>query len=617
VEGNGGDLHTFRAAALLVHDFALTDEEAWPLLLEWNESCQPPWDESDLRAKLHGGGKYGKADYGCKRALDAVEAAKKLIADWQAAGSSETEMPKMVAQVRPLAAGCGDPVKLALIERELVAATGFKPRSLGLPKTKLAMASPARGEILVTSDVARIADESTAAIAPRVFQRNGALCEVVRAERTFIHDVEPARVVDLMSQSAKFVRNDEAKGMIAMSPPAPVAAIIHARRGHDRVRIIEAVTTAPIFLADGSILSQRGYNEQARVFLEPNVEVAVADAPTLADARAAVALFRDLLCDYRLASAADFSAWLAGLLSPLVKAATGNAPSPLVCISASSAGAGKTLLTDVISRVITGVAAEVRPYNPKDPGEWGKRLTAFVRMATAINVLDNVNGPFGDDALDRLITSSTWSDRLLGASDAPPLPNVGTWFATGNNIEPVADTVRRVLMCRLVVDTERPQERSGFKRPLLAEYAQEHRAELLSAALTILRAYHVAGRPDQNLPAWGSFTAWSALVRGALVWAGCDDPFLTQQRAAAELNEPENDAHDFWMQMIAASDGTPANIVLLANQRGAREVLGNREDITALYLRRFLGRFIDKPRGGRRIVRERSTAGTIYAVEPV
>jgi hypothetical protein len=71
------------------------------------------------------------------------------------------------------------------------------------------------------------------------------------------------------------------------------------------------------------------------------------------------------------------------------------------------------------------------------------------------------------------------------------------------------------------------------------------------------------------------------------------------------------------MQMIAASDGTPANIVLLANQRGAREVLGNREDITALYLRRFLGRFIDKPRGGRRIVRERSTAGTIYAVEPV
>jgi putative DNA primase/helicase len=41
--------------------------------------------------------------------------------------------------------------------------------------------------------------------------------------------------------------------------------------------------------------------------------------------------------------------------------------------------------------------------------------------------------------------------------------------------------------------------------------------------LTILRAYHVPGRPGRPTPL-GSFEAWSDLVRGALLWLGCDDP---------------------------------------------------------------------------------------------
>ncbi len=150
-----------------------------------------------------------------------------------------------------------------------------------------------------------------------------------------------------------------------------------------------------------------------------------------------------------------------------------------------------------------------------------------------MRAFDNCNGAFGDENLDRLITSAIWSDRILGASDAPPLPNVTTWLATGNQIEPHGDTVRRVLMCAIEVDTERPQERTGFRLDLEGGYATEHRSELLTAALTILRAYHVAGRPAQELPSWGSFTAWSALVRGAIKWIGLPDPYETQHRAMA------------------------------------------------------------------------------------
>jgi len=611
VQGEGGDAHTFIAAAMLVHDFALTDAEALPLFEEWNETCSPPWSADDLEAKLRGGGKYASRPYGCRRSLDAVASARALIEAWQST-SSEEGMIELIAQVRHFAAICGDTARHALIVRDLSAATGLTARALALPRPTVTEDSPP-GSIEVTPALHEVADKAIAAIAPRVFARNGVLCEVVKAtERTFINDLEPAGIIDLMSRSAKWVRQDE-KGVVVQAPPAPVAAILHARRMHPRIRCLEAVTSAPVFLADGTILQTRGYNAQARVFLEPSVTVDVPDEPTREDARNAIRMFRTLLSDFKFAARGDFSSWLAGLLSSLVKSATGNAPGPLICVTASSAGAGKSLLTEIASRIIDGKPAEIRPYNPKDAGEWGKRVTAFVRAGTPISVFDNVNGPFGDETTDRLVTSSTWSDRVLGASDAPPVAIVTTWWATGNNIEPQGDTVRRVLVVRLEVDTERPQERTGFAVKDIRSHALDHRSDLLSAALTILRAYHVAGRPPQDLPAWGSFERWSALVRGALVWAGLTDPFVTQQRAALQLHEPENEAHDFWLSILESTDGTVPSVVAAANSRGASEVLGVRDSITPFTLKKFLRRFVDKPRAGKRIRR----SGSRFYVEAV
>jgi hypothetical protein len=52
VSGQGGHNATFRAACILTQRFSLAFPEAWPLLLEWNERCSPPWSESELRHKL-------------------------------------------------------------------------------------------------------------------------------------------------------------------------------------------------------------------------------------------------------------------------------------------------------------------------------------------------------------------------------------------------------------------------------------------------------------------------------------------------------------------------------------------------------------------------------------
>jgi hypothetical protein len=52
ISGQGGHDATYRAARTLVNDFGLTYAEAWPLLVQFNRRCQPPWSEPELRHKL-------------------------------------------------------------------------------------------------------------------------------------------------------------------------------------------------------------------------------------------------------------------------------------------------------------------------------------------------------------------------------------------------------------------------------------------------------------------------------------------------------------------------------------------------------------------------------------
>ena len=52
IAGMRGHDRTFRVACVLVIKFGLSLEEAWPLFLEWNEQCEPPWSEKELLHKL-------------------------------------------------------------------------------------------------------------------------------------------------------------------------------------------------------------------------------------------------------------------------------------------------------------------------------------------------------------------------------------------------------------------------------------------------------------------------------------------------------------------------------------------------------------------------------------
>jgi hypothetical protein len=99
-------------------------------------------------------------------------------------------------------------------------------------------------------------------------------------------------------------------------------------------------------------------------------------------------------------------------------------------------------------------------------------------------------------------------------------------FATGNNITFRGDMVRRGLVCNLEALDERPELRV-FQRDAL-EIAADNRGVYVAAALTIVRAYLAAGSPKVCGP-FGSYAAWSTLVRSPLIWLDEPDPIISME----------------------------------------------------------------------------------------
>jgi putative DNA primase/helicase len=202
---------------------------------------------------------------------------------------------------------------------------------------------------------------------------------------------------------------------------------------------------------------------------------------------------------------------------------------PLHGYDAPSPSTGKTLGAQVPALATMGHRAPELTIG-WDEAEFEKRLVGVLQAGDPIAILDNVKGrPVEGQFLDAMLTSPMVQSRILGKTGNPLLPNHCCLSATGNGLQFPDDMVPRTLLCRLNAGMERPQERH-FDRDLNT-WVPEHRVELVSAALTIMRAHALADYP--GLPKDASrFPEWDCIVRGALIWVGERDPIASQVEIA-------------------------------------------------------------------------------------
>ncbi len=387
------------------------------------------------------------------------------------------------------------------------------------------------------------AEQALISLGEELYERGGMLMRPVRStiinrdgksEGWQLIPVATPYLVETLCRAAQFVRMDGRGNAAAIWKPvdAPdkVANALLSRRGKWKLPVLMGIVQTPFLRVDGSLCETPGYDPESKLLFKAEGSFPpIPQTPTRDDALAALGRLDNLIDTFPFISLADRSVVLAAMLTNLDRRSMGSAP--LFAFNSPVAGTGKSKLVDLCSILATGRPMSVISQGEHDD-ELVKGLSAALLAATLAISIDNCERELRGDFLCQVLTQSKLSIRILGLSRIVETPMNAMVFATGNNLSFSGDIIRRTLMCSMDAGCERPELRT-FGTDIIKE-ATERRGELVHAALTVLRAWHVSGERI-NLQAFGSFEDWSFRVREPLVWLDRTDPCET----LAEIRETD------------------------------------------------------------------------------
>jgi hypothetical protein len=452
-----------------------------------------------------------------------------------------------------------------------------------------------RGRELVRPIIAKELGES------KQFRRDSAA--------VIITPVSELTLIRMLSENARFVRPTEKKWVPADPTSTHAAHVIdRVKAGQaDCYRVLNLVTSCPCLLPSGEVLDEPGYKEGV-LYVASGVKFEkVKEFPTHEDAIEALAQFKEIFCEcafvekigdtYDAKTAlftASYAAVLAACLSIVARPALPTVP--ITAINAPTAGSAKSKTADACSLATTGTITSTINY--RDDEEIGKALLPLLKSGDRTVLNDNIDRPFKSYAVNTIITAPGEAlMRVLGRSELEPVVNTSVFFATGNGLRIEGDLVRRSVMVSLDTGEEKPQNTMhSFD---LTVRARERFPQLVVAALTALRAYHCAGRPDMlgKTAALGSFEEWHRFIVGTLLWCGYKDPVTTQ--ANVEESDPECEADlSLLCTFVEEFGGARKTIPQIAEADGRTfKLLGGEEDWNPRVVSARLRRLAFRPRG--------------------
>lgn len=442
---------------------------------------------------------------------------------------------------------------------------------------------------VVGGELPRIVDEAEIALiaANRSFYQRGSL--VVRPTMAPIANadgrwtlaprlvhVRGHHVAEAMTAAANWQRYDaRLDDWVPMDCTLRIAETYLARDGLWHLPVLTGIINCPTLRPDGSLLDTPGYDAATGLLFDRGNESfpQLTPEPDKNEAGLALRFLRDLIGTFPFLGDADRAVALSGILTAVVRRSLPTAP--LHGFNAPTAGSGKSMLVDIASMISAGRPAAVIAQG-KTEEEMEKRLGAAFIAGDPLISIDNCDGPLGGELLCQALTQLTLKVRVLGKSLNAEVPSNAAIYATGNNLTLTGDLTRRALRCSLDPGVERPELRAFDRDPIAVVKAD--RGNYVAAALTILRAFHVADRPQQSAPL-GSFAEWSRWVRDALVWLGEADPCATMDdvRAADPGLEALTMVVEQWHAVLGSARVSVKQAIDAAVEQRAGGFLGHPE----------------------------------------
>ena len=379
----------------------------------------------------------------------------------------------------------------------------------------------------IPGEMNRVVDAAEQELAKtgRYFQRGGFIVNLfsdpATRQTTIKTTIQPALLRSL-STVAYWERFDKRSArFVAVDPPPQYVSVLKDAECYSHLPVLNGLARQPYLRADGSLMSESGYDAASGMFgMFDAREFPVSPEPTRADALAALDGLKELLKEFAFAGEADLSAALAGILTAAIRPSLSQAP--MFHVKAPQIASGKSYLTTLIAAFASPSSTPATSF-PQSDDECQKLLLSTLLEAPPVLCFDNMVTdiqPF--KTLCSALTDQSITGRVLGFSKTATVGTRVLFLSSGNNVDPIRDMTRRCITIRLDPGCEIPAERKFVGAPVREVNAE--RGRFVTMALTIIRAWIVAGRSETKCRSLASYDDWNQYVRQPLLWLGLSDP---------------------------------------------------------------------------------------------
>ena len=595
IEGQGGDKYTFRICAALRRGYGLNMDQCWAIIDEWNDRCQPPWDDQDLQRKLQKGRLDGTEDMG-RRGIapshDEIMAAFASLPDEKLAPPEvlaaygepaadtdplnaardkafqipgdvqfdigapfETENIQAAAmlyrkdqpayhRLRAELRNCGAKFSMKDWEREVAKAA----------KTAAIASRPInetgnRKRVVVTGDEKAMCDAILKVLkdSPAIYVRDNTLCYIADGEVQHLKKERLRNAIVQMCNIVKPVHDKTTEDYIDVPAPLPSTVVgMLSELLPEQVamfRVVDQIATYPFCSendGDYRLVTQEGYDEATRTVLTKCPEI---DMDRFASAQSAVRYLRWLVHDFPFVTDSERDNFISAMITVVVRPAI-RGVSPMVLIEGNQPDVGKSLLAKLLVSLSGICPAELTPWPDEGVKEATKKILPVLRRSQAVHAWDNVRGKLESTQLEGTLTAMVISMRTLGFSSDETYSNKTLWVLTANNMDANRDMARRSMRVRLVrVDNSVAHEIDDFE-----QYIYRERGTILAAILKIVEQWIADGAKEvHGLPRIGSFESWSSVVGSIMHSAGLTSWLTNYKEAQMAMSQGDD-----WQQFVDA-----------------------------------------------------------------
>jgi hypothetical protein len=380
----------------------------------------------------------------------------------------------------------------------------------------------------VAGEMHRIIDAYEMVLAQygRHYHSGGLICTVYTDPETGNPEISPtslqALTKELSSAAASEKYDKRSRSWERCDPPSRHCGILYDQKNYQHLRLLKGVTRQPYFReSDGELVTTPGYDAQSNlfgVFDAGLFKIPEISPETIGNVKAKLDRLFD---EFEFAGESDKAAAISAIFTAVVRATLPHAPA--FHVKAHVYGSGKSYLCELIAP-FAGPGDSLKVSYPKTAEEATKAGLALLMKNPAVIEFDDMDSdwtPHG--VINRMLSAEHITDRILGVSKTATVSTRSLILASGNNVGPLRDLLRRVVTINLDPKTAVPATKTYQHDPVAL--VKSRREEYVSAVLTLIMAWEQAGCSRADVEPIATYNGlWADYCRHPVIWLGYPDP---------------------------------------------------------------------------------------------